>query len=86
MSNYIASGNISVFPATKRGEAYIKKSRLMSEENLVGIINRLVDKEAFCITKEYGSNLPFEFNIFGYYFKVNRGDSITDIFSSPTVL
>ena len=76
MSN-IASGNIVVFPATKRSEDYIRDSRLMSEQNLVGIINHLVDRDAFCITSNPTSGSPFEFNIHGYYFRVDDLDYVT---------
>lgn len=73
---YINSSNIIVFPATKRDASYQRQSRQMSEENLVGIINKLIDTNAFVISYE-GNTI--EFNIHGYYFKVS---GINDIISS----
>ena len=85
---YLASNKINVFPSTKRGNVQVS-ARLMSEASMVDIVNRLIDTEGFVITP--GSTLnglttadlsplvitnPFEFNIFGYYFKVAQVSDI----------
>lgn len=88
MSN-ISSSNISVFPSTKRGN-YQRSARLISESNLVGIVNRLLDSDKFVITQNNVSGLapldsPFELNIHGYYFNIKTCSTIIDAMSSvPT--
>lgn len=73
MSN-LASEKISVFPSTKRGNTE-RSARLISEENLVNIINKLVDKDSFVISGSPDTALSdtyIEFIIHGYYFKADR--------------
>ena len=81
MSNSLASStNIFIFPTTKR-EQISRSSRLLTEKNLVDIVNKLVDVDSFMITKNYsyGSNKSLEFNIGGYYINVNDFDSVIDL-------
>ena len=83
---YLASSDVTVFPSTVRGNTQ-RSARLISEENLVNIVNKLVDKDAFVISSEVGLQF-LEFIINGYYFKVNYANLIqqfpysTDIFAS----
>ena len=76
MGQYLSdSNNILVFPTTKR-EVNDRKARLLTEQNLVDIVNRLLDVDSFVITKDFDINGSFEFNIHGYFFKI---DDIGDI-------
>lgn len=81
----LASDNIAVYPAARRGELN-PQSRLITESALVNLINKLIDKQGFVITRveDYRSDSVFEFNIFGYYFKVLHASDITSLFPNPT--
>ena len=77
--SYANSGDIAVFPVSNRGPGYNVESRLMTELNITNIVNKLVDMDGFVITDDAqlekstinnGSNVSFEFNINGYYFKI----------------
>lgn len=66
----IASDKITVFPSTRRS-AY-PHSRLMSEANVVSIVNRFLDTDGFVITDAFNaSSGSFEFNLHGYYFNID---------------
>lgn len=73
---YLQSTKIEVFPSTKRGTNQ-KSARLLSESNLVGLINQLLDVDSFVITSVYNESAVFEMNIGGYYFKTTG--NVTDI-------
>lgn len=78
MSN-IASNLIEVFPSTKRTAEYQKSARQLSEKNLVSIINKLIDTDAFVITSAgivTNLTMGIEFNMHGYYFKVSNIQAI----------
>jgi hypothetical protein len=75
---YADSTNIVVFPTTKR-EFGDRKSRLLTEQNLVDIVNRILDVKSFVITKNFVYNSSFEFNIYGYFFKVDNIGSLVDL-------
>lgn len=75
---YPASSNVAVFPTTKR-EINDRSARLLTEQNLVDIVNRLLDVKSFVITKTFNENGPFEFNIWGYFFKIGNISSIIDL-------
>lgn len=83
--SYIQSNQIQVFPTTRRKKKQ-QDARLMTEKALVGIINQLVDKDAFIVTKksDVASNSPFSFNIRGYYFYVPQLSYITNLFNTDT--
>lgn len=80
----ILSQDIKVFPSTKRG-TYQRSSRLISEENLTNIVNKLIDKDSFVIRPQpynsLGTNDQIQFNIHGYYFSVPHIGSITTVLS-----
>lgn len=67
----INSENVIVFPSTRRAGSK-PLSRLMSEQALVGIVNRLIDQEGFVIsdTDSITDDEPLEFNLYGYYFRI----------------
>ena len=78
MGNYLKSKNVTVFPSVNRSVG-AKGARLFTEYNLVHLINQLTDTDSFIISNELDlSNPVFEFNIAGYYFKV---DSYVNIIS-----
>ena len=77
MTYEIKSNKIKVFPTTKRSDEADRNARLMSEQNLISIVNRLTGLKSFIIhmpSISSGTNsitIPTdsEFNIGGYYFK-----------------
>lgn len=80
MGNYLAnSSNIFVFPTTKR-EQVSRSSRLLTEKNIVDIVNKLIDVESFVITRNYiyGVGSSIDFNINGYYINVDDFDEVID--------
>lgn len=79
MSN-VSSGNIEVFPTTKR-----TSSRLWTEKHTVSIINKLIDNEdGFVISNDLSSGISF--NVYGYYFNINSAGlvQIQNLISSGT--
>ncbi len=83
--SYVQSNQIQVFPTTRRKKKQ-QDARLMTEKALVGIINQLVDKDAFVVTNkdDIGLNNPFAFNIKGYYFYFPQLSYITGLFNTDT--
>lgn len=84
---YIASEQITVFPTTRRPD--YRNNRLFSEANSVNLVNQLLDVKQFVISDEFNgsSSSPFEFNIQGYYFKIDTCahlQAIVTSLSSPT--
>lgn len=83
---YLNSEDVTIFPSTRRATTYVK-SKLMSEASVVNIINKLVDKDSFVITEDKDTvdeknsyaNSAFEFNIHGYYFRVEKGSLLFDL-------
>lgn len=67
----IVSENIAVFPSTRRAGSK-PLTRLMSEQALVGIVNKLINLEGFVISSssEIEDTTPLEFNLYGYYFRI----------------
>lgn len=78
-----ASSNIFVFPTTKR-EANKglenRTARLFTEKNLVDIINKLLDVNAFVISKSFSmnDNSILEYNMLGYLFRTKGIQSIIE--------
>lgn len=81
ISIYLNSSAIDVFPTTKRSVAY-RSARLLTEENIVNIVNRLLDVDSFVMTPVYEASKPFDINIHGYYIHINNIDNLTESFSS----
>lgn len=84
---FLKTDLVTVFPSARRVMTDVS-SRLLSEKTLAGLTNMLIDKDGFIITSkdkllDSTGNLirtqPIEFNIYGYYFKVNQ---ISDIIST----
>ena len=83
---YISSSQITVFPTTRRPD--YRNNRLFSEANSVNLVNQLLDVHQFVISDSYNSSSssPFEFNIQGYYFKIDTCAHLASIvfgLSSP---
>lgn len=66
MSN-VSSSSISVFPSVNRGD---QPSRNLSEKNIVGLINKLLDNNGDFVISESTNGESFDFMIRGYYFSV----------------
>ena len=84
---YIASDKIGIFPLSKnRTSETPLNSRLFYESNVANIINQVIDTDGFVITNyddlnavQYNDNTqtlslstPLEFNIGGYYVKIDE--------------
>ena len=65
-----SSNNIQVFPCGGRAPWFDMGSRVTSEYSLTSIINKLIDRDAFCITNAWQGSGDFLFNIKGYIFSV----------------
>ncbi|MBQ6631743.1 MAG: hypothetical protein IJH55_06510 [Romboutsia sp.] len=85
---YLDKDSISSFPSTKRASV----NKLMTENSVTRLINRLVDVTGFVITNglssvDFLNDIPidawsnngadFEFVIRGYYFSISKGDQIS---------
>lgn len=74
----LESSKISIFPTPNRGTD--PQARLITEFNLVNIVNRLVDKDSFVISYDNTPAAPENniiFNIYGYWIKANlKGNSL----------
>lgn len=81
--SYLQTSTIEVFPSVKRGKNQVS-ARLMSEQAISGIVNNLIDTDGFIITRNITSDGPFEFNIHGYYFKIDHINNLTNQFSTAT--
>lgn len=84
---YVSSTAVAVYPSTRRQEMQVS-ARLLSEQSIVEITNKLIETEGFVITPDedidyenvYSNSL--EFNVFGYYFVINPMSSIVSQFNS----
>lgn len=67
----IASEKLTVFPSTRRAGSK-PLARLMSEQALVSIVNKLINLDGFVISTSSSitDTNPLEFNLYGYYFKI----------------
>lgn len=77
---YLYTENIQVFPSTRRSNKQVS-ARLMSENTISNLIYQLLDTEGFVITDKkdsYMDNEIFEFNIHGYYFRVDSAKYIIE--------
>lgn len=76
----LASDKIFVFPAIQRTGNYENSARNLTEKNIVGLINKILDNEGTFVisdTVESTNGKSFDFMIGGYYF------SLSDSSSSP---
>ena len=81
MQNYLNSDRIKVFPCGGRNSTYDPLARLTSEQNLISIINKLIDKDGFIISSHTvdwdmrTQSNEYLFNLKGYLFAISRGAS-----------
>ena len=83
---YLNSGDIGVFPATRRANDYQLESRRFTEESVTRLTNMVVDKN-YVITpswKDLESDGDFEFVIQGYYFIVKKS-TLLNILQTPVL-
>lgn len=89
---YVDSSEIFVFPSARRGQVSdYSEARTTTETAIANIVNRLIDVEGFLITdpdtynnlssSDKGTAL-IEFNLYGYYFRVNNASDILSSFST----
>ena len=69
MSN-LASDKIFVFPAIQRTGTYENSARNLTEKNIVGLINKILDNGATFVISDSTGDATFDFMIWGYYFSV----------------
>lgn len=66
------STNVTVFPSVKKG---VKESYELSEKNIVGLINKILDNNStFAISESISASSDFELMISGYYFKIPQSE------------
>lgn len=82
MSN-IASDSIKVFPAVRRTKSPAE-SRQLSEKNLVGLVNKLLDVDSFIISYDATADI-MKFNIAGYYFEVSNFNNVTETYAKLVI-
>lgn len=81
MANYIHSTDIRVFPSIGRRPQYDNESELTNENNLSQIVRSLSPghRESFVISRKVDTNQPFEFILYGFYFKVLDVTKLTNM-------
>ena len=70
----LKSDHISIFPTPNRVATYQREARLITESNLINIVNRLVDKDSFVISYIAAQN-KITFNIHGYWIEADLTQS-----------
>lgn len=78
------SANVTVFPSVQKG---VKGSYELSEKNIVGLINKILDNNStFAISESISTSSDFELMIYGYYFKIPSSEvsAILTQFASST--
>ena len=83
MNKNIKSANIKIFPTSKRDSAYQAQARLITESNIINIVNRLVDKDSFVIKYDKDKG-DIDFNIHGYWVHVDDIINKLSLASSDT--
>lgn len=77
---YISSSQIRIFPSVGRSN-YDIESQLTNENNLSQLVRSLCrNRKSYVLSNQLASNEPFEFVIYGFYFKIlNATDAIKAI-------
>lgn len=71
---YISSSQIRVFPSVGRSN-YDIESQLTNENNLSQLVRSLCrTRKSYVLSNQLASNEPFEFVIYGFYFKILNGN------------
>lgn len=82
---YLQSKDVVVFPIAKERTSGIEETRLLTEYNVSNLIRQLYssNQNGFIISSiKDGNNYTIEFNLYGYYFKININPH--DIFGNPS--
>lgn len=84
MADYIHSTDIRVFPSIGRRPEYDNESELTNENNLSQIVRSLSPghRESFVISRKVDTGQPFEFILYGFYFKVLKVNTLTGMLSA----
>lgn len=72
---YFNSANVDVFPCVGRTIDSKRSARLVSEQMLTSLVNKLLNNDSFVIGI---TDTEIEFNLFGYYFKLTDETGIKD--------
>lgn len=90
MSYVLDSNRVNAYPSTKRASV----NKLLTENSVTRIINRLIDSDSYVITNglegvDYTQDIPigiwsnneadFEFVVHGYYFSISKGDNASGL-------
>lgn len=78
----VLSSKIKIFPAANRDLQYDSQSRLMSEENVTGIIKSIASKDSYVVS-ELVNDTPFKFVINGYLVELENVDYARQVASNP---
>lgn len=80
--SFLNTENVKVFPSTRRSVNQVS-ARLMTEQSLVSIINKLIDTDGFVITldENLSNTACFDFNIHGYYFSISQLQDIINLYN-----
>ena len=86
IKRYILSTDIRVFPSIGRRPEYDNESELTNENNLSQIVRSLSPghRESFVISRKVDTSQPFEFILYGFYFKVLDVTKLTGMLSDET--
>lgn len=72
---YLQSGDVVVFPIAKERIDTVEETRLLTEYNVSNLVRQLYNsgQNGFIISsaKDSANNYVIEFNLYGYYFKIN---------------
>lgn len=75
---YLASDNIKVFPSIGRTEKDAD-AELMNEGNISNIVRSLCrERKSYVLSKTFSDSAPFEFVIYGFYFKIIDVSTLKD--------
>lgn len=75
---YISSNKIRVFPSVGRSN-YDIESQLTNENNISQIVRSLCrNRKSYVLSNSLTSNQPFEFVIYGFYFKILDATAVID--------
>lgn len=83
VDKYIDSTNIKMYPSSRRSDYFDRNSRLSSEQNLVSVINRLTNRNAFIVNglRVLDDGLTISAgscNIHGYLFNIISNIKISE--------
>lgn len=79
---YISSDKIKVFPSIGRESTIDADAELMNEGNISNIVRSLCrERKSYVLSKSFTA--PFEFVIYGFYFKITDKDALDTLKDRP---